>query len=186
LLPPPLLLREDRKLRPSPSRFFPSLDVEPVIAFPVDHADCYPAPTSGSAPFSLLASTFSPRDAALRIRSDTGLSFENYNPAVRRDFTEPLTLQALKTLDVTSDEFFYPTNRDLYLHTRDSDIYESIRSELIDQLHRTRPAVADEVDRLARRDAVRRSDSVSLASYDEQFILSILKHVLLVGSCSRI
>jgi hypothetical protein len=92
---------------------------------------------------------------------------------------------------------------------RDSDIRESVRNGLIDRVHRTRVAVASDLDRPARRSAVRLSDSVSLVSYDERFgshvdiefdrfakrqmrnqreaeqiILFILRHILLMNWCS--
>jgi hypothetical protein len=92
----------------------------------------------------------------------------NYNPNDQRDFTDKLTLEAMKNLGVTPDQLFYPTKHELFLYTRDPEMQDVMRTQIIERVNRTRDAVETEVDRLAQMAPPQRSESVNLVGFEER------------------
>lgn len=100
-------------------------------------------------------------------RTSKGYGIDNYDPRVRRQFTDPLTKQAIKNLGVKTEELFYPTDRDLYAYSRDKNMREIVRKNLVNRVHRTAQMVKEEKERISTLPPTPRITDVRDATIDD-------------------
>jgi len=115
-------------------------------------------------PFSMCEFFTPDKPTGESYRRHAGTLIGDYDSNNRRPFTDPLTNEAIRNLNVSLDELFYPTNRDLYRYTRDVDMREIVREQLIERVKRTQEAVREEYDRLAQMPSIQGSTSRTIVS----------------------
>jgi inner centromere protein len=90
-----------------------------------------------------------PQSQQQQRRESKGISIDNYDPSGSKSFTDPMTLRAMENLGVRSEELLDPSQADINRYTRDKNLPDVVRGQLIERRDRTRALVTEERDRIA-------------------------------------